>query len=457
MSSAEKAQGYPTPQRYYAAAAILIGVVMAALDSSIVNIALPNIADSLEINAATVIWVANGYQTASAATMLICASLGSRIGERRFYKIGIIFFTLSSIGCALSPTFSILLTMRIIQGISYAVMISVGLSLYRVIFPPKSLGSIFGLNALAFAIGTATGPVFGGLIMSYLSWPWLFYINIPLGGIAIYFAIMALGKDTSTKSGFDFIGAMTSALAFGLLTISVDQIGRWNDILVCFLISLSAALIVFFVSWQKRAKYPLMPLDIFHSKRYSFAVLSSILMFIAQGIGLISIPFVLQYTYSYSVLESALIFTPWPVAVAICAPLSGKLSNKINATQISTMGIIIFCVGLGSLALIPNNTSYLDFIWRVAICGIGYGLFLPPNNKEMFSNVEEKYTVTASGILSTARTAGQSLGAALVAVIIVVLSKFSGNFGDYFSDYAFGLACLIAGGASIASLFRISK
>ncbi|MFD3240769.1 DHA2 family efflux MFS transporter permease subunit [Rahnella perminowiae] len=457
VSSSPLEQGFETPRRYLAAAAILIGVIMAALDSSIVNISLPSIAGSLQVDSASIIWVTNGYQVASAATMLICASLGSRIGERRFYTAGMVLFTLASLGCSLSPTFGMLVTMRILQGVSYAVMISVGLGLYRVIFPPHALGTILGLNALAFAVGTAIGPALGGLIISYLDWPWLFYINLPLGALAIVFSLISLGVDTEKEKGFDWGGAVTSAAALGLMVIAVDQIGRWDSRLLMLCGVASVVLLAIFVNVQTRSKSPLLPPDIFRSRRYTFAVISSVSMFVAQGMALVGLPFVLQHAYHYSVLESAFIFTPWPVAVAICAPVAGRLSNRLNPTQISTVGVVIFSLGLGSLALLPEAATVNDFLWRVAVCGIGYGLFLPPNNKEMFSNVASNRTVTASGVLSTARTAGQSIGAALVAMVIALLNGLTGHAGAQFAVYVFGLACLISALSSVSSMLRLHR
>ncbi|MCR9001911.1 DHA2 family efflux MFS transporter permease subunit [Rahnella perminowiae] len=457
VSSSPLEQGFETPRRYLAAAAILIGVIMAALDSSIVNISLPSIAGALQVDSASIIWVTNGYQVASAATMLICASLGSRIGERRFYTAGMVLFTLASLGCSLSPTFGMLVTMRILQGVSYAVMISVGLGLYRVIFPPHALGTILGLNALAFAVGTAIGPALGGLIISYLDWPWLFYINLPLGALAIVFSLISLGVDTEKEKGFDWGGAVTSAAALGLMVIAVDQIGRWDSRLLMLCGVASVVLLAIFVNVQTRSKSPLLPLDIFRSRRYTFAVISSVSMFVAQGMALVGLPFVLQHAYHYSVLESAFIFTPWPVAVAICAPVAGRLSNRLNPTQISTVGVVIFSLGLGSLALLPEAVTVNDFLWRVAVCGIGYGLFLPPNNKEMFSNVASNRTVTASGVLSTARTAGQSIGAALVAMVIALLNGLTGHAGAQFAVYVFGLACLISALSSVSSMLRLHR
>lgn len=457
VSSSPLEQGFEAPRRYLAAAAILIGVVMAALDSSIVNISLPSIAEALRVDSASVIWVTNAYQVASAATMLICASLGSRIGERRFYTAGMVLFTLASLGCSLSPTFGMLVAMRILQGVSYAVMISVGLGLYRVIFPPHTLGTILGLNALAFAVGTAIGPALGGLIISYLDWPWLFYINLPLGALAIVFSLISLGVDTEKEKGFDWGGAVTSAVALGLMVIAVDQIGRWDSRILMLCGVASVLLLAIFVSVQTRSKSPLLPLDIFRSRRYTFAVISSVSMFVAQGMALVGLPFVLQHAYHYSLLESAFIFTPWPVAVAICAPVAGRLSNRLNPTQISTAGVVIFSLGLGSLALLPQAATVNDFLWRVAVCGIGYGLFLPPNNKEMFSNVAPNRTVTASGVLSTARTAGQSIGAALVAMVIALLNGLTGQAGAQFAVYVFGLACLISALSSVSSMLRLHR
>ncbi|WP_315138588.1 MFS transporter [Achromobacter marplatensis] len=456
-SSESSEGGFEIPRRYFAAAAILLGVLMSALDSTIVNIALPTISIDLGVSSASVIWVANSYQVASAATMLTCASLGTRIGERRFYTIGLVLFTIASLGCGLASTFTALVTMRVIQGISYAVLISVGYGLYRVIFPASSLGTVFGLNALTFAVGTALGPVLGGLIVTYASWPWLFYINIPIGIAAIVFAVIALGTDTHKEKGFDVFGALSSAAAFGLFALAVDKIGQWGNGVVLLLAGVSVVLMYSFGISQTRAKNPLLPLDIFRSRRYTFAVLTSITMFVSQGMALVALPFVLQHTYSYSVLESAFIFTPWPIAVALCAPFAGRLTNRFNATQVSTMGVLFFCLGLGSLIFLPEHPQVEDFLWRVALCGMGYGFFLPPNNREMFANAAKNRTAAASGVLSTARTTGQSIGAALVAVVIALVSGVGGAPGGQFSVYIFALACGISVLSFLASLSRIYK
>ncbi len=180
-------------------------------------------------------------------------------------------------------------------------------------------------------------------------------------------------------------------------------------------------------------------------------------MFVSQGIALVALPFVLQHTYAYSVLKSAIVFTPWPIAVALCAPIAGRLTNRLNATQVSSMGVLVFCLGLGSLVLLPEHPVVEDFLWRVALCGIGYGFFLPPNNKEMFANAAKNRTATASGVLSTARTTGQSIGAALVAVVIALVGRMHGSTEGQFSVYVFALACAISALSFLASMARVCR
>ena len=211
-----------------------------------------------------------------------------------------------------------------------------------------------------------------------------------------------------------------------------------------------------FVRSQTRARSPLLPLDIFTSRRYSFAVLTSVTMFVSQGIALVALPFVLQAAHGYSVLESALVFTPWPIAVALCAPIAGRLVYRLNATQVSSAGVFMFCLGLGSLMLLPEHATITDLVWRIALCGMGYGFFLPPNNKEMFANAARNRTGTASGVLSTARTTGQSIGAALVAVVIALTGGIGDGAGASFATYVFALACAIAALSLVASLARVS-
>jgi MFS transporter, DHA2 family, multidrug resistance protein len=449
-------EGFTSAQRCFAAAAIMLGIFMGALDSSIVNIALPDIASAFRVGQATVVWVVNSYQVSSAVFMLIFAALARELGQRRVFGAGVVIFTVSSLGCAMSGSIGVLVTMRALQGIGYAAMVTVGLGLYRVIFPPKSLSAVLGWNALVVSFGTTIGPVTGGLIISHFSWPWLFLINLPLGLIAVFYTYRSLPSDAGRMTGFDLIGSLLSAVALSGLVAGVDQLGSWSGGHLAIILVLSVLVGALWIYWQRRAETPLVPLEIFHSRRFSMAIFSSLCMFTAQGLAMVALPFVLQHEYGCSVLQSAFVFMPWPLAVVVVAPIAGKLAARINGTLLSSAGVIVMSIGLGAIAFLPAQVSVATILWRIGLCGVGYGLFLPPNNSEILSNVPRALSSIGSGVLSTAKTIGQSLGTALVAATFAIVSEV-GRQDVTFTRLSFVMACAVAGVSSIVSVLRIHR
>lgn len=431
---------------------------MGALDTSIVNVALPMMANVLEADPATVVWVANAYHIASAATMITFAAIGSIIGFKRIFALGLVVFTLSSLGCALSENVGQLIVFRGIQGLSYAALVSVGIGMYRKIFPPNALGATLGINALVVALGTVAGPSVGGLIVTLLGWPWLFLINLPFGIAGIWLALRYLPSDAGNGQPFDKTGAALSIIALASLVVAVEQAGRWPISVVSTLIALSVGCGIGFIRWQTLAKNPLLPLDIFASRRFSLAAATSLGVFTAQGLSFIAFPFLLQGAYGYSAIESALLFTPWPLAVTVAAPLAGRLADKLNATLLSTMGVLCLALGLGATAAMGTDPTVPDILWRIFVCGVGFGFFQAPNNREMLSNVAPSRSGTASGVLATARTLGQSIGAAVVAVVLAgtALPLFSLD-EQRAMQAALWLACGIASGSGLLSAKRIHR
>ncbi|WP_233161420.1 MULTISPECIES: MFS transporter [unclassified Achromobacter] len=447
---------FSSRQRVAAAAAIMLGILMGSLDSSIVNIALPTMATALKVEEASVVWVANSYQVASAVCMLVFAALAGQLGRRRVFGAGVIVFTLSSLGCAVATSIGTLVAMRALQGIGYAAMVTVGLGLYRTIFPPRLLSTVLGWNALVVSFGMSAGPALGGVIILYLSWPWLFLINLPLGLLAIFYTYRNLPPDRGSGKGFDVPGALLSAAVLGGLVVGVDQLGSWSRAAVVTNFLAMALLALVWVYWQRRARTPLVPLDIFRSSRFSMAVLSSLCMFTAQGLAIVALPFVLQHRYGYSVLESALVFTPWPLAVVMVAPVAGKLAARVSGTLLSSAGVILMSIGLAAIAVLPAQAALISILWRVAVCGIGYGLFLPPNNSEILSNVPAPLSSIGSGVLSTAKTIGQSLGAALVAATLAIVPG-SGAYDTAFTRLSFLIASTVAMVSALVSIARIHR
>jgi DHA2 family multidrug resistance protein-like MFS transporter len=232
-----------------------------------------------------------------------------------------------------------------------------------------------------------------------------------------------LPRDPGRGGRFDALGALLSALALGAIVMAVDGLSRhdsWTQELL--LGGIALASVVLFIIRQRRYSAPLLPLDIFASQRFSMAVATSLCSFVGQGIAFIALPFLFQGAYGFSPLLSAALFTPWPVAIAITAPIAGRLADRYSASLLSTCGLLVLTLGLVLLACLGAHASVPDILWRAFVCGLGFGFFQSPNNREMLSNAPRARSGTASGVLAIARTFGQSLGAALVAVVLAATS-----------------------------------
>jgi DHA2 family multidrug resistance protein-like MFS transporter len=427
------------------------------LDGSMVNVALPQIARALQAPAGAVLWVANAYLLAVAMTLAIFAALAVRAGFRRLFSGGLVVFTLASLGCALSSSVEMLTAMRVLQGVGGAASLAISPAILRTIFPNRLLGRILGVNALMVAACTALGPTLGGTLQGWLGWPWLFAINVPLGLVAVTLGWRVVPDNAdAARKGFDSAGAVLSALAMGAFIMAADasahlgtapEAGR-RTLAVYGVTAIVAGWA--FVWRQRRAATPLISLDMFASPRFSLAALTSLASFIGQGITLVALPFLFQTVYGDSALHSALLFTPWPIGIMLAAPHAGRLADRYPAAILSSAGLAVLTLGLVCLALLPMGAQAWDIAWRNLLCGIGFGLFQSPNNREMLSNVTRERSGSASGVLAIMRTFGQCLGTAVVGI---VLSTFDGDLaGGAAGMHAIRLCLIVAVAATVMAL-----
>ena len=453
-------EGLPGRERGLAMAAVMTMTTMAVFDGSMINIALPQIAHSLDASLGATVWVSNGYLLSAAMTLAIFAALSSRIGFRSIFAFGLGLFTLASVGCALSSSLDMLVIMRVLQGIGGAATLSIGPAILRSVFPNRLLGRILGLNALQIGTSTAIAPLLGGTILSTLSWPWLFAINIPLGIISLLLTLRVVPHNPALKrESFDYAGALLSAIALGALIMAADAFTHpGNGDLTTAVIFASIAILtgLAFILVQRRVAKPLLPLNIFASSRFSLAALTSLASFVSQGITFIALPFLFQSVYGYSALVSALLFTPWPIGIILAAPHAGRLADRYSAAIISTVGLFIFAIGLALLAILPEHAQAWDICLRSLICGIGFGCFQSPNNKEMLSNASRENSGYASGVLAIMRTFGQCLGAAFVGVM---MSIYAQNSAVHFSLWMAVIATVLAIMLSVSRLrgYKLAK
>lgn len=428
--------GLPGHERGLAMIAVMATTTMAVFDGAIVNIALPRIAQALEVSVGAAVWVSNGYLLSVAMTLAIFAALATRTGFRALYASGLAVFTLASLGCALSTSLDMLVAMRVLQGLGGAAVMSIGPAILRSIFPGRLLGRILGLNAVLIAISTAIAPLLGGTLLSALSWQWLFAINIPLGLVALVLTLRVIPAHRSARQApFDVAGGLLSAMTLGALVMAASALSHpAAGGAVAFkaggygLIALLAG--IAFVLRQQRAPKPLLPLALFSSTRFSLAALTSMASFISQGITFIALPFLFQNVYGYSALGAALLFTPWPVGIVLAASHAGRLADRYPPALISTVGLCVLAVGLTLLAMLPAEASVWDIWLRSFVCGVGFGCFQSPNNREMLSNASRENSSYASGMLAIMRTFGQCLGTACVGGILSAHARSSGVMSE---------------------------
>lgn len=439
--------GLPVPQRYGAILTIVLGLTMAVLDGAIANVALPTIATDLNASPASSIWIVNAYQIAIVIALLPLSFLGDMVGYRRIYKIGLVVFTITSLICALSRSLEMLTLARVAQGLGGAALMSVNTALIRLIYPKRQLGRGMGINSFVVAVSSAAGPTIAAAILSLASWQWLFLINVPLGIISVFLAIRFLPPNSSASkiTRFDLPSAMMNALTFGLLITALGGFAQGQSGYLV-LAEVIAMLIIgfFFVRRQLRMPVPLLPVDLLRIPIFSLSICTSICSFCAQMLAMVSLPFFLQTVIGRSEVETGLLLTPWPLATMVMAPLAGYLIEKVHAGLLGAMGLLIMACGLFGLALLPSSPSDLDIIWRMALCGAGFGLFQSPNNHTIVSSAPGHRSGGASGMLGTARLLGQSSGAALVALLF----NLAGNSGTHTALLLAGSLAVIAAAIS---------
>ncbi|HJU20502.1 MAG TPA: MFS transporter [Stellaceae bacterium] len=443
--------GLPPGQRGWAMFALSIALIMAVLDGAIANIALPTIAGELHSRPSNAIWVVNAYQLAVTISLLPFASLGELYGYRRVFVGGLAVFTLGSLACAYSGSLEVLIVSRVVQGFGGAGIMAVNNALLRFIYPRRQLGRGIGVNALVAATSAAIGPTVAAAILSVANWQWLFLINVPLGLGALVLAQSALPGTPAAHHRFDWLSAALSALFFGLLVTGIDNLQSLSGLVAA---ELAGAALTggLFVVRQLLLPYPMLAVGLFKRPVFALSVLTSVCSFAAASLALVSLPFYIQEVLGRSAVATGLLITPWPVAVGITAPLAGRLADRYPAGILGGIGLALLAAGLVLLALLPAHPTALDMVWRMALCGLGFGFFQSPNNRTILASAPPERAGSASGILASARLVGQTVGTALAGLILAVAAAAAGGIGRATMGALLCGAAFSALGAVVSSL-----
>jgi len=408
-------------RKWWALAAVGSGVLLSTIDGSIVNIALGTLVGAFNSNLNVVEWVMLAYLLTISCLLLLMGRLGDMFGKRRVYVIGFGIFTLASALCGLAPTVGTLIGFRVLQGVGAAMIQAVGPALLVAAFPQSERGTALGAIGSFVAAGILIGPALGGVLLRYVGWEAIFFVNVPLGMVGIWLTLRSIAPDRSPARGqvFDVVGALLlmAALSGLLLALTEGPIWGWKDLRIAGLFVLFAVAGAGFVAWERRFPHPMISLRMFRSPAFSLNLLASFLLFLGLAFNLILTPLFLQFVLDLDLQTTGLALMGLPLALSLSAPISGRLSDRIGPRVLTVAGLLITAASLIGLSFAATGTPLVYLIGCLLVLGVGVGLFQSPNNSTVLGNAPREALGVASGLLAVMRNLGQTAGVAIAGAV----------------------------------------
>jgi EmrB/QacA subfamily drug resistance transporter len=413
-------QGHP--RKWWILVAVSIGMFMALLDVTIVNIAIPAIKNDLNASLPHASWVLNAYSLVLAVSFLSMGRIGDKFGQKRVFIFGLVAFTLFSLLCGLAPTIDWLIAFRAGQGLGGAALLTISLAIVLGAFPRRQQGMAVGLWGALGTAAAAVGPTLGGLLVTYASWHWIFFVNVPIGILAVVFAALVIpvrGQQARVAGGVDVPGIAIAAAGLFLFTLALVQGDSWGWTSPAILGLFAGALVAYpvFMWWELRTSHPMFPFELLRIR--SFTAANTAIMFIGMSMGgtFLMIVIFLVSVLGYSELKAALALTIMPLIALVIAPNAGRLNDRIGPRLPAALGAGLFAVGLILLAQLGGDTSLFDVMWRAAFIGAGMGFAMPTLSAASMASLPAQVRGVGSGALNTLRQVGFTIGVALLVAI----------------------------------------
>ncbi|WP_083528032.1 DHA2 family efflux MFS transporter permease subunit [Curtobacterium ammoniigenes] len=429
--------------------ALVVGFFMILVDSTIVSVATPTIAEKLHADINAVIWVTSAYLLSYAVPLLITGRLGDRFGPKVLYQIGLVVFTLSSLWCGLSTSISMLIVARVVQGLGAALMTPQTMSVITRMFPPHQRGSAMGLWGATAGVASLVGPIAGGLLVDGLGWQWIFFVNVPVGVVGFVLAQRLVPRFETHPHRFDVLGILLSSVGMFLLVFGIQEGETYSwgtiagPITVWSLIVTGLVVLAAFVVWQgvqKRGE-PLLPLGLFRDRNFTLANLA--ITAVGVAIASFALPLMLwaQDVKAFSPTQAALLLIPMAVLSAGLAPVVGRNMHRINPRWIAAFGLACFSAGLFWFGkLVAGNSDWQLILLPSAMLGLANACMWGPLSVSATRNLPPRMAGAGSGVYNTTRQIGAVLGSAGIAALIE--ARITANFPSHAGS---------AGGATGAS------
>jgi EmrB/QacA subfamily drug resistance transporter len=413
-------QGHP--RKWWILVAVSVGMFMALLDVTIVNIAMPAIITDLHTTVSHASWVLNSYSLVLAVSFLSMGRVGDRYGQKRVFMFGIVVFTVFSLLCGFAPSIDWLIFFRAGQGLGGAALLTISLAIVLGAFPRRQQGTAVGIWGALGTAAAAVGPTLGGLLVTYGHWSWIFFVNVPIGIAAVVacgIVIPPTVRKVKAEGGIDVPGMLISAAGLFCLTLALVEGGSWGwtsaPVITLFIVAIAS--FPLFMWWETHVTSPMFPVNLLRIRSFTAANTAILGIGLAMGGTFLMVVIFLVSVLGYSELRAALALTVMPLVALIVAPNAGRLNDRIGPRVPGVVGALSFGVGLILLAQLGGDTTLPDVMWRVVFLGIGMGLAMPTLSAASMASLPPQVRGVGSGSLNTMRQIGFTVGVALVVAI----------------------------------------
>jgi EmrB/QacA subfamily drug resistance transporter len=409
-------------KKWWTLAAVAFGLFMIMLDNTIVNVALPSIERSLHLKVSELEWVVAGYALTFGAFMLTGGKLADLFGRRFIFVVGLVVFSASSLACGLAGDATVLIGARVVQGLGAAMMNPATLSIITVTFPPRQRGTAIGIWAGVSALALAIGPLVGGLINEHISWNWIFFINVPVGFIAVAaaFAFITESRDTSHEQRPDVPGLVSSAVGLFALSYGLIEANNygWTSGRILGAFAVAAVGLTAFVLLELHQRLPMLDLSLFKSRAFSGANAVMLMIGLAMFGVFFYVSLYVQQVLGYSPTEAGASFLPWTLLIILLAPQAGRLSDRVGPRPLVAGGLVLMMGALIVFARMGLHESFWGLLPGMLLGGAGMSGAMAPVTAAAMSSVRPDKAGVGSAVLNSMRQVGGSLGIALMGAIV---------------------------------------
>jgi len=408
-------------RKWFTLAAVSFGLFMIMLDNTVVNVALPSIQRDLDTDLSQLQWIVTGYALTFAALMLIGGKVADAYGRRLIFVVGIAVFTIASLLCGLADSGEMLIAARVLQGVGAALMNPATLSIIAATFPPRERGTAIGIWAGTSALALAIGPLVGGLITEHLDWSWIFFVNVPIGILAIAVSYLFIDESRDeTHVRLDLPGLATSAVGLFALTYGLIEANTygWSSTRIVGSFVLAGVSLAVFILLERRQRDPMLPLELFRSGTYTGANLVTLLVALAMFGIFFFMSLYMQNILGYSAVQAGAAFLPMTILIILVAPIAGKTSDRIGSRGLMTAGMILIATQLLMLSRLSADATYWELFPALLIGGIGMSLTMTPSAAAATRSVPVEKAGVGSAVLNSARQVGGTMGIAVMGAII---------------------------------------